>query len=70
MNLLCGLSGIAGIKNPKKGLCNIFEAGYENILLDYFYITWSVIAFFVYTILNTFIMLHFRRIRVDWKREY
>ena len=34
MNLLCGLSGIAGIKNPKKGLCNIFEAGYENILLD------------------------------------
>ena len=34
MNLLCGLSGIAGIKNPKKGLCDIFEAGYENILLD------------------------------------
>ncbi len=34
MNLLCGLSGVAGIKNPKKGLCNIFDAGYENVLLD------------------------------------
>ncbi|MBC5742639.1 sugar phosphate isomerase/epimerase [Lachnospiraceae bacterium MD308] len=35
MNLLCTPSHIVGIKNPYKGLRNVFTAGYKNILLDF-----------------------------------
>ena len=35
MNLLCAPKGIIDIKKPYKGFCNIVEAGYKDILLDF-----------------------------------
>lgn len=35
MNLLCAPKGIIGIRKTYKGLCNIVEAGYKDILLDF-----------------------------------